>query len=127
MPISIDEFDAEPPGVLDLEAGTQPSRILRFLATNSQQAFSQTEIHGATEIKRGSVGAVLSHLEDRGLVRHRGRYWAVAGDDRLASYAAQSGASSASTTDDYDTESLDHSEYNRSASSSIPSISLGLG
>src|SRR6056297_3176966 len=115
MPISIDRFDDE------------PDDVLQFLARNDDQAFTQTEIHEATEIKRGSVGAVLSHLEDRGLVRHRGRYWAVAGDDRLASYAAQSGASSTSTTDDYDTVSLDHSEYNRSASSSIPSISLGLG
>lgn len=101
MPISIDRFDEEPADALDLQEGTQPYRILQFLAENSEQAFTQTEIHEATDIKRGSVGAALSRLEDRGLVRHRGRYWAIAEDDRLASYAAQLGASSASTTDDY--------------------------
>jgi transcription initiation factor IIE alpha subunit len=101
MPISIDQFDEGPGDVLDFQEGTQPYRILRFLAEHSDQAFTQTEIHEATGIKRGSVGAALSRLEDRGLVRHRGRYWAIAEDDRLASYAAQTGASSASTDDDY--------------------------
>lgn len=101
MPISIDRFDEDPIGTLGLEEGTQPYRILQFLAENSDQAFTQTEIHDSTGIKRGSVGSVLSRLEDRSLVRHRGRYWAIADDDRLASYAAQTQASSASTTDDY--------------------------
>jgi DNA-binding IclR family transcriptional regulator len=101
MPINIDRFDEEPTEVLDLQEGTQPYRILQFLAEHDDQAFTQTEIHEATEINRGSVGAVLSRLEDRGLVRHRGRYWAIGEDDRLASYAAQTRASSASTTDDY--------------------------
>jgi predicted transcriptional regulator of viral defense system len=101
MPISIDRFDEEPSDALDVREGTHPYRILQFLATHDEQAYTQTEIHEATGIKRGSVGAALSRLEDRGLVRHRGRYWAIAADDRLASYAAQSGASSESTTDDY--------------------------
>ena len=101
MPINIDQFDDEPTEVLDIQEGTQPSRVLKFLAEHDDQAFTQTEVHEATGIKRGSVGAVLSRLEDRGLVRHRGRYWAIGEDDRLASYAAQTGASSASTTDDY--------------------------
>lgn len=101
MPISIDRFDEEPVDALDLQEGTHPYRLLQFLAAHSDQAFTQTELHEATGIKRGSVGAALSRLEDRGLVRHRGRYWAIAEDDRLASYAAQTNASSASTTDDY--------------------------
>lgn len=101
MPINIDQLDEEPSEVLSLKEGTHPSRILTFLAENDDQAFTQTEIHEATGIKRGSVGAALSRLEDRGLVRHRGRYWAIGEDDRLASYAAQTKASSASTTDDY--------------------------
>lgn len=104
MPISIDRFEEEPIDALELQEGTQPNRILQFLAEHDEQAFTQTEIHEATEIKRGSVGAVLSRLEERGLVRHRGRYWAIAEDDRLASYAAQTNASSASTTDDYYSE-----------------------
>jgi DNA-binding IclR family transcriptional regulator len=104
MPISIDQFDENSTDVLNIQEGTQPYRILRFLANNSDQAFTQTEIHEATGIKRGSVGGVLSRLADRGLVRHRGRYWAIAEDDRLAAYAAQTEASSASTADDYYSE-----------------------
>lgn len=101
MPISIDRFEDEPPEALDIGVGTQPHRVLVFLASNDDSAFTQTEIAEGTGIKRGSVGAVLSRLDDRGLVRHRGRYWAIGEDDRLASYAAQTGASSASVTDDY--------------------------
>jgi len=101
MPIGIDRFEEEPADVLDLQEGTHPYQILQFLAEHGDQAFTQTEIHDATGIKRGSVGAALSRLEDRGLVRHRGRYWAIGEDDRLASYAAQTGAGSTSTTDDY--------------------------
>ena len=101
MPINIDRFEDEPEAVLDIKEGTQPHTILFFLLTNDEQAFTQTEIHEATDIPRGSVGVVLSRLEDRGLVRHRGRYWAIAEDERLATYAAQQAASSSSTTDDY--------------------------
>jgi len=101
MPIGIDAFDDRPEAALDLTPGTQPYRVLRFLAEHDDQAFTQTEISEGTGFKRGSVGAVLSRLEDRGLVRHRGRYWAIAEDERLASFAAQQAASSASTTDDY--------------------------
>ena len=107
MPISIDRFEDEPDGVLELEAGTQPYTVLSFLAENDAQAFTQGEIHEATDIPRGSVGVVLSRLEDRGLVRHRGRYWTTAEDDRLAALAAQHGASSTSTTDDYYGDSAD--------------------
>jgi predicted transcriptional regulator of viral defense system len=102
VPINIDRFEDEPEDALDIGEGTQPHAVLTFLAANDDRAFTQGEIHDATDIPRGSVGVVLSRLEDRGLVRHRGRYWAVAEDDRLASYAAQGAASSASTTDDYD-------------------------
>ncbi|MFW5956247.1 MAG: MarR family transcriptional regulator [Halorhabdus sp.] len=101
MPIGIDQFDEGPGDVLDLKEGTQPYRILQFLAEHSEQAYTQTEIAAKTGIKRGSVGVALSRLEDRSLVRHRGRYWAIGEDDRLASYAAQTQASSASTSDDY--------------------------
>jgi predicted transcriptional regulator of viral defense system len=101
VPINIDQFDEGPADALEIQEGTQPYRILAFLAEHSEQAFTQTEIHEATGITRGSVGGVLSRLEDRGLVRHNGRYWAIGEDDRLSSYAAQTNASSASTTDDY--------------------------
>jgi DNA-binding IclR family transcriptional regulator len=104
MPINIDRFEGDPEDTLDIEEGTQPHTIFTFLAANNEQAFTQTEIHEGTDIPRGSVGVVLSRLEERGLVRHRGRYWAIAEDERLASYAAQQAASSASTTDNYEGE-----------------------
>lgn len=105
MPIDIERLDDVPADVLDVQEGTQPHRVLQFLAAHADQAFTQTEIAEGTELDRGSVGVVLSRLDDRGLVRHKGRYWAIAADDRLASYAAQTQASSASTTDDYYDES----------------------
>jgi predicted transcriptional regulator of viral defense system len=105
MPIGIDRFENEPEEALDFGEGTQPYEILKFLAENNDQAFTQKEIHQATDINRGSVGAVLSRLEERDLVRHKGKYWTVEKDDRLASAAAQEGASSTSTTDDYYGES----------------------
>jgi transcription initiation factor IIE alpha subunit len=101
MPINIDQFDDQPEDALDIEAGSQPHEILTFLATHDDHAFTQTEIHEETGIPPSSVGVVLSRLQDRNLVRHRGRYWAIAEDDRLASYAAQQGASSTSTVDNY--------------------------
>lgn len=101
MPIEIDQFESGPEDALDLKEGTQPHTVLTFLATNDEQAFTQTEIHESTDIPRGSVGVVLSRLEERDLVRHQGRYWAIGEDERLASYAAQQAASSSSTTDDY--------------------------
>ena len=101
MPISSDRFEDEPADILDIKEGTQPYTILTFLLANDDQAFTQTEIHEATDIPRGSVGVVLARLEERGLVRHRGRYWASAEDERIASYAAQQAASASSTTDDY--------------------------
>lgn len=101
MPINIDRFEDESEDLLDIKEGTQPYTILTFLTGNDEQAFTQTEIHEATEIPRGSVGVVLSRLEEQGLVRHRGRYWAIAKDERLAAFAAQDAASSSSTIDDY--------------------------
>ena len=101
MPINVDRLDEEPEETLNLQEGTQPYKILSFLGEHAEQAFRQSEIAEGTGINRGSVGAVLSRLEARDLVRHKGRYWAIAKDDRLAAYAAQETASSASTTDDF--------------------------
>lgn len=101
MPVPIDQLDDAPEAVLRVTEGSQPYRILHFLAEHPAQAFTQTELHEATGIKQNSVGVVLSRLEDRGLVRHTGRYWAIGDDDRLAAYAAQQAASSTSVSDDY--------------------------
>lgn len=105
MPITIDQFEDAPEEVFTFSEGSQPYRVMHFLAEHPDQAFTQTEIHEATGINRNSVGVVLSRLDDRGLVRHKGRYWAIGEDDRLAAYAAQQAASSVSVTDDYYGES----------------------
>jgi predicted HTH transcriptional regulator len=57
--------------------------ILQFLASNPEQAYTPKEIHEATEVTRNSVGVVLSRLENRGLVRHRGEYWAIAEGEEM--------------------------------------------
>jgi membrane protein implicated in regulation of membrane protease activity len=51
-------------------------------------SFTPKEISQETDIKKGSIGTVLSRLEDRELVRHKGKYWAIIEDDRLASFTA---------------------------------------
>lgn len=77
MAITIDEFEDRDGDALEFGEDTQADRILRFLAERSDRAFTQSEINEATGIKRGSVGAVLSRLEQKELVRHKGRYWAA--------------------------------------------------
>lgn len=82
MPIDIKRFEED--SVEKLRAGgqTNAEEILSFLASSPDQAYTPKEIHEATGIARGSVGVVLSRLEDRELVRHRGEYWAIAdGED----------------------------------------------
>ncbi len=80
MPIDIDEFEKKSDGDIGVEEGTNADRVLSFLAENDDSAFTQSEIHDETGVKRGSVGAVLSRLEDADLVRHKGTYWAVTPD-----------------------------------------------
>jgi DNA-binding IclR family transcriptional regulator len=77
MPIDIDEFEEKSDGTISIDDGTNADMVLRFLAENDDRAFTQSEIHDETGVKRGSVGAVLSRLEDAELVRHKGTYWAV--------------------------------------------------
>ena len=77
MPIDIDRFEEGPEEALRAGGPMNAETILTFLATNADQAFTPKEIHEAADIPRGSVGTVLSRLEERGLVRHRGEYWAT--------------------------------------------------
>ncbi|MFC7133571.1 MULTISPECIES: MarR family transcriptional regulator [Salinibaculum] len=77
MPIDIDRFEESEPRKLRAETPTNGEKILGFLASHADKAFTPKEIHERTDIARGSVGVVLSRLEDRGLVRHRGSYWAI--------------------------------------------------
>lgn len=80
MPIDIERFENGPEEALRSESPTNAERILTFLASHDDQAFTPKEIHRETDVPRGSVGVVLSRLEERGLVRHRGEYWAIADD-----------------------------------------------
>jgi len=90
MPITVDDFDHLPETALDLTEGSNAQRVLRFLSEHPDTAFRQNEIIEGADVKAGSIGPVLSRLEERGLVRHKGKYWTLGGDDRLASYAAMS-------------------------------------
>lgn len=78
MPIDIDRFEEGPETELRAGSRTNAEEILDFLASNPEQAYTPKEIYEATSVTRGSVGVVLSRLEEDGLVRHRGEYWAIA-------------------------------------------------
>jgi hypothetical protein len=88
MPIPRDAFRSAPEAVLDLREGTNAHAVASFLAAHPEQAFAAREVAEGADVDPDSVGVVLSRLEDRGLVAHRGRYWAIAEDERLASHAA---------------------------------------
>lgn len=77
MPIDIEEFESRDEGRLRAGGPTNAEVLLAFLAAHDGQAFAPKELHEATGLPRGSVGVVLSRLADRGLVRHRGEYWAI--------------------------------------------------
>jgi Mn-dependent DtxR family transcriptional regulator len=79
VPISIDEFES---GAVD--DSSVPERVVRFLAARSEQAFMRTEIAAAIDADENTVSTALSRLHSRGMVRHRGTYWAITDDsDRL--------------------------------------------
>lgn len=88
MPIDIETFESVPADQLDSNGETNADRVMRFLATHPDQAFTQSEIREATEVKAGSISVVLSRLEERGLVRHKGTYWALGDDDEVAAYTS---------------------------------------
>lgn len=76
MPIDIDRFE-------DATDGPVPTsqRVVRFLATNDDQAFRRAEIADAIDADPETVGTNLTRLKERSLVRHREPYWAFT-DDR---------------------------------------------
>jgi DNA-binding IclR family transcriptional regulator len=96
VPIDIDRFEEDSAANLTASGRTNAETLLAFLADSPDKAFTPKEIHAATDVPRGSVGVVLSRLEDRGLVRHRGDYWAIAdGDDVETTLSALSTAQAA--------------------------------
>lgn len=105
VPIDIDRFETAPEGELTAEGDgpTNAEQVLSFLAANSDRAFTPKEIREATDVPRGSVGVVLSRLEDRGLVRHRGEYWAV-GDPETVDRELTAAASAKAARDRFGQE-----------------------
>lgn len=79
VPIDIDRFETAPESELAARENgpTNAEQVLSFLAAHADKAFTPKEIRTATDVPRGSIGVVLSRLEERGLVRHRGEYWAI--------------------------------------------------
>ena len=77
MPIDIESFEKDSEDELRSGGRTNSEEILSFLASNPEKAYTPREIHEKTSVARGSVGVVLSRLEERGLVRHKGEYWAI--------------------------------------------------
>lgn len=88
MPIDIETFESTPADRLRRGEETNAERVVRFLAAHRDKAFTQSEIRDATDVKAGSISVVLSRLEDRGLVRHKGTYWTLGTDDEVAAYAS---------------------------------------
>jgi len=74
MPVDIADFESgsvsEPPSI--------PEQLVTFLSTRE-------EIASALDADPNPVGTALSRLKARGLVRHKGTYWAITDDhDRVA-------------------------------------------
>jgi predicted transcriptional regulator of viral defense system len=88
MPIDINTFESSSSDRLQASGETNADRVMRFLAAHPDKAFTQSEIRDATGVKAGSISVVLSRLEDRALVRHKGNYWAVGEDDDVAAYTS---------------------------------------
>ena len=88
MPIQFDEYSESDEFGNWLRPDSNSYVILSFLAEHPEQGFTPTEIHENVDIPMGSVGPTLQRLEERGLVRHKGSYWAIARDDRLAGLAS---------------------------------------
>jgi predicted transcriptional regulator of viral defense system len=107
MPIDIDRFEEESAANLTAGGRTNAETLLAFLADSPDKAFTPKEIHAATDVPRGSVGVVLSRLEDRGLVRHRGDYWAITDDDERLRSVLQLHQYHETATEQYGEEPLE--------------------
>jgi predicted transcriptional regulator len=82
MPV---DFESYHPNDLPGE-GTNGRQIITHLAQHPELGFTPSELADELGIPRGSVGTTLRRLEDRGLVRHKGDYWAI----NVEAYDAQS-------------------------------------
>lgn len=84
MAIDIETFENTPEE--ELTELSNPERVLQFLVANRDHAFKAVEIAERTGVNKNSISTVLGRLEDRGLVRHKGEYWALGDEERLRSF-----------------------------------------
>jgi len=82
MSIDIDQFNEH--SSEELEELSNAEYVLQFLYNNRDNAWKATEIATQTAVSENSIHPVLGRLEERGLVRHKGTYWAITTElDRL--------------------------------------------
>lgn len=84
MPIEVDEFEEAPENALEIDRDTNKWEVVEFLLKNREKAFTPKEVEQEVDVPEGSAGVILSRLEEKGIVRHKGKYWAIERDDRLA-------------------------------------------
>lgn len=111
MPIGADQFE-DIDDEADLQPGTNGYEIVSFLASNPEQAFTQSEIAAEIDVPRGSVGPTLVRLREDGRVDHRGTYWRISDHERSVRAASDhAGATAASR----ETESFDYESWQEHA------------
>lgn len=85
--MSIDRETFEQSSEDELQELSNTDHVLGFLAVNDDKAFKAYEIARQTELDNGIVSTALSRLKGRGLVEHKGQYWAITTDEqRLADH-----------------------------------------
>ena len=80
MPIDIDEFEAASEADLQGRDTSLREAVIEFLAYNPNMAYSREELQSSLEVDAINLLHQLSVLERDGIVRHKGRYWAIAED-----------------------------------------------
>lgn len=79
VPIDIDEFEAA--DAADLRDGAVPLRedVVEYLSFHPDLAYSRAELQTALDVDAIHLLHVLTLLEQEGVVRHKGGYWAIDG------------------------------------------------
>jgi predicted ArsR family transcriptional regulator len=76
--IDIDEFENADPD--EFEERNDTERIVLFLDKNDDRAWKAATIAEQLGLDTDAVSAILSRLNERGLVRHKRPYWAITDD-----------------------------------------------
>lgn len=111
MPIGADRFE-NIDDEADINPGTNAHEIVSFLASNPEQAFTQSEIVAETDVSRGSVGPTLVRLRENGRVDHRGTFWRISDHERSVRAATEHAGDSAAS---HETEPFDYEAWQEHA------------